>query len=365
MSKSSKVVSKKEKVAAKKPVEEVESEEEEVVAPKAQKNAKQNGAKGKKEETKSKKKQPEPEPESSEEEQEEQAEESPEADGEEAEEEEEVPVLNKRKASDQSVGDEKRQKTAAGGSTVFVGRVADTVDDDKIKEFFAECGTITAVRWNIDRETGNFKGCGWLDFETPEGAQKALEMAGAELEGKNINVDLATPRGDRPERGAPAAEGNTVFIKNFGTEADEESVVAAINTIAEPTSYRLAKDRESGAFRGFGHFDFADSETAQKIIEGLNGYEFQGNNLSAEISAPRTPGGGRGGRGGGFGGGRGGGFGGGRGGGFGGGRGGRGGGFGGGRGGGFGGGRGGGFGGGRGGRGGGFGGGRGGGRGRF
>ena len=35
-------------------------------------------------------------------------------------------------------------------------------------DFFKDCGEISNIRWLTDRETGDFKGCGFVEFAEPE-----------------------------------------------------------------------------------------------------------------------------------------------------------------------------------------------------
>jgi nucleolin len=45
-----------------------------------------------------------------------------------------------------------------GCCTIFVGNLSWDVDEDSLRAAFADCGTITQVRFSTDRETGDFKG---------------------------------------------------------------------------------------------------------------------------------------------------------------------------------------------------------------
>ena len=41
---------------------------------------------------------------------------------------------------------------------------------------------------------GNSRGFGHVDFDTPENAKKALTLAGSNLDGRAIRVDLSEPK---------------------------------------------------------------------------------------------------------------------------------------------------------------------------
>lgn len=53
-----------------------------------------------------------------------------------------------------------------------------------------------SVRFATDRETGDFRGFGHIDFENVEGATAAVALAGTEICGRPIRMDFAAPRGE-------------------------------------------------------------------------------------------------------------------------------------------------------------------------
>ena len=50
------------------------------------------------------------------------------------------------------------REPSAPSNTVFLGNCSFDITDDAVREAFAECGEITNVRWQTDRDTGRFKG---------------------------------------------------------------------------------------------------------------------------------------------------------------------------------------------------------------
>lgn len=77
-------------------------------------------------------------------------------------------------------------------TNVYVKNLAETITDEKLKELFTTYGAITSavVMKNAD---GKSKGFGFINFETAEAAQAAVEaMEGKEIEGKNLNGEAPT-----------------------------------------------------------------------------------------------------------------------------------------------------------------------------
>jgi RNA recognition motif-containing protein len=100
--------------------------------------------------------------------------------------------------------------------------------------------------------------------------------------------------------------GNLTFSVN---ESDLEALFAPYGTVQ---SAQLIVDRDTNRPKGFGFVEMGSDAEAQAAIDGLNGQEHQGRNLTVNEAKPRED---RGGGGGGYGGRRGGGGGGGYGGG--------------------------------------------------
>ncbi|MCR4277037.1 MAG: RNA-binding protein [Candidatus Roizmanbacteria bacterium] len=80
---------------------------------------------------------------------------------------------------------------------IFVGSLPWSINNDSLKELFAQYGEVTEAVVIMDRETSRSKGFGFVTFSTPESAQKALEMSGKEVDGRAIVVNIAKPREER------------------------------------------------------------------------------------------------------------------------------------------------------------------------
>ncbi|MDP4011195.1 MAG: RNA-binding protein [Candidatus Roizmanbacteria bacterium] len=84
---------------------------------------------------------------------------------------------------------------------IFVGNLSWELRDDKLREVFSQFGEITDAVVIIDRRTNRSKGFGFVTFATPEAAQAAIEaMDGQDVDGRNIVVNIARPREERPPR---------------------------------------------------------------------------------------------------------------------------------------------------------------------
>ena len=83
---------------------------------------------------------------------------------------------------------------------LFVGKLSFNTTDDSLQAGFAQFGTVVSANVAMDRETGRSRGFGFVEMETAEAAQKAIDMLdGKEFDGRIIAVNIARPKEDRPQ----------------------------------------------------------------------------------------------------------------------------------------------------------------------
>lgn len=84
---------------------------------------------------------------------------------------------------------------------LFVGSLAWATTDESLTNHFAQAGTVAKAYVVTERDTGRSRGFGFVEMATPEEAQKAVEeLHGSTLDGREINVNEARERAERPRR---------------------------------------------------------------------------------------------------------------------------------------------------------------------
>jgi RNA recognition motif-containing protein len=84
---------------------------------------------------------------------------------------------------------------------LFVGNVAYATSEEGLRAFFEEVGQVASVKIITDRETGRSRGFAFVEFDSDDDGNKAIEeLNGAELDGKQLVVNEARPQEDRPRR---------------------------------------------------------------------------------------------------------------------------------------------------------------------
>src|SRR5882762_3553245 len=85
---------------------------------------------------------------------------------------------------------------------IFVGNLSFNTTENDLQDAFAAHGTVVEATLMMDRATGRPRGFGFVTMSTAEEAQKAIEaLNGASLDGRNLTVNIAKPREERPAGG--------------------------------------------------------------------------------------------------------------------------------------------------------------------
>ena len=95
-----------------------------------------------------------------------------------------------------------------------------------------------------------------------------------------------------------------IYVGNLSFDATEDQVRSLFEAYGAVEKVSIITDRDSGQSRGFAFVEMPDDEAATKAMEGLNGTNLGGRNLTVNEARPKTDrprregGGGRGGYGG-------------------------------------------------------------------
>ena len=84
---------------------------------------------------------------------------------------------------------------------IYVGNLSYEVNEEELRSTFSTFGEVSSARIITDRMSGRSKGFGFVEMPDNEAAQKAIaEFNGKDLKGRNMNVNEARPKEDRPRR---------------------------------------------------------------------------------------------------------------------------------------------------------------------
>lgn len=88
---------------------------------------------------------------------------------------------------------------------LFVGNLSYQTGENDLQDYFAQAGAVKSVNLMMDRVTGKSRGFAFVEYATPEEAQKAIEQFhNKDFQGRAITVNVARPREERaPRRDRP------------------------------------------------------------------------------------------------------------------------------------------------------------------
>jgi len=78
---------------------------------------------------------------------------------------------------------------------LYVGNLSYNTGDQDLRDAFSPYGTVQSASVVIDRDSGQSRGFGFVEYGSSAEAQQAVEaMNGMMVDGRNLNVNIARPR---------------------------------------------------------------------------------------------------------------------------------------------------------------------------
>ncbi|KAF9581537.1 hypothetical protein BGW38_001411 [Lunasporangiospora selenospora] len=157
--------------------------------------------------------------------------------------------------------------------TIYVGNLDQSVNENILREFFAQTGgQIETIKIIRDRNYGNQGGLnyGFVEFAEHAGAELALQnMNGRRFYNQDIKVNWAFT-------GQAAGKEDTashfhIFVGDLSPEVNDESLSKAFSGFGSMTDARVMWDSASGKSRGYGFAAYKDRTDAERAIAAMNG----------------------------------------------------------------------------------------------
>jgi len=91
---------------------------------------------------------------------------------------------------------------------IYVGNLPWSTTSASLETLFSEHGSVQSAEVVADRETGRSRGFGFVEMDTDEAGQKAIEaLNGIEVDGRAITVNEARERAPRSGGGGGGGRG--------------------------------------------------------------------------------------------------------------------------------------------------------------
>lgn len=174
----------------------------------------------------------------------------------------------------------KIEEMRAQFTNLYIKNLDTEVTQEEFEELFKKYGNVTSAVVSVDEE-GKSKGFGFVNYETHDEAQKAVdELNDFELNGKKLFVARAQKKAEREEelrRSYEAAkmekmskyQGVNLYIKNLDDDMDDDKLRAEFEPFGTITSCKVMRD-EKGTSKGFGFVCFSSPDEATKAVAEMN-----------------------------------------------------------------------------------------------
>jgi cold-inducible RNA-binding protein len=83
-----------------------------------------------------------------------------------------------------------------GFMKLYVGNLAYNVSEDQLHDLFARFGTPDSARVITDRDSGQSKGFGFVEFSDDSAAKAAMALNGTDFGGRKLTVNEARPKNE-------------------------------------------------------------------------------------------------------------------------------------------------------------------------
>lgn len=84
--------------------------------------------------------------------------------------------------------------------SIYVGNLPFRATEDDVRDMFAAYGDVHEVKFVMDRETGRFRGFGFVRMDDAPALKAVEALDGKELGGRALRINEARERAPRPPR---------------------------------------------------------------------------------------------------------------------------------------------------------------------
>ncbi|GAB2269604.1 poly(A) binding protein Pab2 [Dionaea muscipula] len=160
----------------------------------------------------------------------------------------------------------------SGSANIFIKNLDKSIDHKALHDTFSSFGNILSCKIATDTN-GQSKGYGFVQFETEEAAQNAIDkLNGMLINDKQVYVG---PFLRKQERGSVMnkTKFNNVYVKNLSESTTDDDLMKIFGEFGMITSAVVMRDGD-GKSRCFGFVNFENADDAARAVDALNGKKF-------------------------------------------------------------------------------------------
>ncbi|KAM9802752.1 RNA-binding motif, single-stranded-interacting protein 1 isoform X1 [Syngnathus typhle] len=157
-------------------------------------------------------------------------------------------------------------------TNLYIRGLSPSMTDHDLVKLCQPYGKIVSTKAILDKTTNTCKGYGFVDFDSPTAAQKAV----AALKSSGVQAQMAKQQEQDP---------TNLYISNLPLSMDEQELENMLKRFGQVISTRILRD-SSGASRGVGFARMESTEKCNAVISHFNGKYIK---TPAGVPAPAEP----------------------------------------------------------------------------
>ncbi|XP_040568298.1 uncharacterized protein [Lepeophtheirus salmonis] len=162
--------------------------------------------------------------------------------------------------------------------SIFVGALKDTIGEEDLVRYFSGFGKVIRAVKIYDKETGNKKTFGFVDFADFGIVRKVMNVTKHYIQGKRIRVELSRPRIEFSH------QTKTVFVGGLEDGIDDPELYKYFSEFGFVTRALRIPNKDEPK-RKFGFVDFDDYD-AVDIVVSQREHFIDGHRLRVELALP-------------------------------------------------------------------------------
>ncbi|XVF76322.1 hypothetical protein PTKIN_Ptkin13bG0257200 [Pterospermum kingtungense] len=179
-------------------------------------------------------------------------------------------------------------------TNLYIKNFESDTTEEILREKFSEFGKIASLVVAKDENEAS-RGFGFVNFESPDDAKRAMEvMNGSQLGSKVLYVARAQKKAEREQilrnqfeerrkEQIRKYKASNVYVKNIDDDVTDDELRQHFSQCGTITSAKLMRD-DKGISKGFGFVCFSTPEEAAKAVSTFHGYMFHRKPLYVSIA---------------------------------------------------------------------------------
>ncbi|KAK3019928.1 hypothetical protein RJ639_004911 [Escallonia herrerae] len=157
----------------------------------------------------------------------------------------------------------------SGSANIFIKNLDKAIDNKGLHDTFSSFGNILSCKIATD-PSGQSKGYGFVQFESEESAQSAIDkLNGMLMNDKQVYVGHFLRKQER-DSVMSKTKFNNVYVKNLAESTTEEDLKTIFGEFGPLSSVVVMRDAD-GNSKCFGFVNFESADDAANAVEALNG----------------------------------------------------------------------------------------------